>query len=289
MVKREPRDHVTDCYSCIVNKKGVGKKNRHKISCPSIPSAIRCVPHCEELPVPVFTVFSSCEDSDHDEGEHEGCKNEVVSESESFSDDANRLSAPGPFRQTELNDLVRDLGLSKKVAEILASRLQVKHLLDDSAKVSYFRKRDQSFVIFFSEQKQFVHCRDIPGLLWQLGLDSYIPTEWRLFLDSSKQNLKCVLLRNGDLCGGIPLGHSVHLRETYDDIKEVINLVKYHEHNWILCVDLKLVSFLLGQQRVFTKYPCHLCMWNSRDREKHWTQKERPVRETLEAGMPNIG
>jgi len=108
MVWREPRDHVTDCYSCIVNKKGVGKKNRHKISCPSIPSAIRSVPHCEELPVPVFSVFSSCEDSDHDAGEHEGYKNEMVSESES-SDDTSRLSAPEPFRQTQLNDLVRDL------------------------------------------------------------------------------------------------------------------------------------------------------------------------------------
>jgi len=41
----------------------------------------------------------------------------------------------------------------------------------------------------------------------------------------------------------------VHLRETYDDIKEVINLLKCHEHHWILCVDLKMVSFLLGQQR----------------------------------------
>jgi len=197
-------------------------------------------------------------------------------------------SAPKPFSQTELNDLVRDLGLSKTAAEILASRLQEKHLLDDSAKVAYFRKRDQPFVTSFSELKQCVYCHDIPALLWQLGVDSYISTEWRLFLDSSEQSLKCVLLHNGNLYGGIPLGHSLHLRETYDDIKEVINLLKYHEHNWILCVGLKMASFLLGQQRGFTKYPCHLCMWDSRDREKHWTQKERPVRETMEAGMPNI-
>jgi len=64
---------------------------------------------------------------------------------------------------------------------------------------------------------------------------------------------------------GIPLGHTVHLRETYDDIKEVINLLKYHQHNWILCVDLKVVSVLLGQRRGFTKYSCRLCMWDSRD------------------------
>ena len=101
----------------------------------------------------------------------------MVFESESFSDDTNRLSAPELFSQTELNDLVRDLGLSKKAEEIVASRLQVKHLLGDSAKVSYFQKRDQSFATFFSEQKQFVYCHDIPGLLRQLGVASYIPTK----------------------------------------------------------------------------------------------------------------
>ena len=160
----------------------------------------------------------------------------MVFESESFSDNTNRLSAPELFSQTELNDLVRDLGLSKKAEKIVASRLQVKHLLGDSAKVSYFQKRDQSFATFFSEQKQFVYCHDIPGLLRQLGVASYIPTKWRLFLDSFKQSLKCVLLHNGNLYGGVPVGHFVHLRETYDDIKAVINLLKYHEHNWILCI-----------------------------------------------------
>ena len=29
-------------------------------------------------------------------------------------------------------------------------------------------------------------------------------------------------------------------------------------------------------------------MWDSRDRENHWTQKEWPKRDTLKAGMPNV-
>ena len=137
----------------------------------------------------------------------------MVSKSAFFSDETNRLSAPKLFSQTEFNDLVCDLGLSKKAAEILASRLQDKHLHDDSAKVSYFRKRDQSFVTFFSEQKQFVYCHDIPGLLRQLDVASFIPNECRLYLDSANQSLKCVLLHNGNLYGGFPVGHSVHLRK----------------------------------------------------------------------------
>ena len=54
MVWWEPKDNVTDCSFCLVITKGIGKKNRHKISYPSIPSAIRPIPHCSELPFPVF-------------------------------------------------------------------------------------------------------------------------------------------------------------------------------------------------------------------------------------------
>ena len=76
--------------------------------------------------------------------------------------------------------------------------------------------------------------------------------------------------------------------EEHNDIKTVIDLLKYHEHNWTICVDLKMVNFLLGQQRGFRKYPCYLCMWDSLARERHWNQKEWPILKTLEAGMPNI-
>ena len=158
MVWLEPRDHVTNCYFCMVNTKGVDKKNPHKIFHPSILLPIRPVPHLKNFRSRFFSGFFSSADSNDDQREHEGCNNKMVFESESFSDDTNRLSAPELFRQTELNDLFCDLGLSKKAAEILAFTLQEKHLLNDSAKVSYFQKRDQSFVTFFSEKKQFVYC-----------------------------------------------------------------------------------------------------------------------------------
>ena len=37
---------------------------------------------------------------------------------------------------------------------------------------------------------------------------------------------------------------------------------------------------LLGQQSGFTKYPCFLCMWDSKDRAQHYT-KDCPMREEL--------
>ena len=294
MIWREPTNHVTDCYFCMVNTAGVGKKNRHKIVYPNISSAIRPAPHSEEVPVPVFKGLPSLNDKDigHDTDEEDSCDNELPEteweQPEECSSETESPPVPKPLHQTELNDLVRDLGLSKKAAELLASRLQGKNLFYHTVKVSYYRKRDQLFVTFFSEDRQFVYCHDIPGLLKELGVPHYDPTEWRLFLDSSKRSLKCVLLHNGNVYGAVPVGHSVHLREDYDDIRMVMDFLKYREHNWIICVDLKMVNFLLGQQKGFTKFPCYLCMWDSRARDRHWVQKDWPVRETLEAGMPNI-
>ena len=116
----------------------------------------------------------------------------------------------------------------------------------------------------------------------------YNPNDWRLFLDSSKGSLKYVLLHNGNVYAAVPVGHSVCLRKEHYDIKTVIGLLKYYEHNWIIFVDHKQVNFFLGQQRGFIKYPCFICRRDSRARDKHWNQKEWSLCETLEVGMPNI-
>ena len=55
----------------------------------------------------------------------------------------------------------------------------------------------------------------------------------------------------------------------------------------MICVDLKMVNFLLGQQSGYTKHPCFLCMWNSRTKEEHYTNKEWPSRE-LKVGEKNV-
>ena len=64
--------------------------------------------------------------------------------------------------------------------------------------------------------------------------------------------------------------------------------MNYTEHNWFICVDLKMVNFLLGQQIGYTKYPCFLCLWDSRDRKNHWTRKVWPTRVEMEVGVKNV-
>ena len=71
MVWREPKEHLTDCYFCLVNTKGIGKKHRLNISYPRIPSAIRPVLHSDEFPPPVFNGFVSSENEETEsEEEH---------------------------------------------------------------------------------------------------------------------------------------------------------------------------------------------------------------------------
>ena len=66
-----------------------------------------------------------------------------------------------------------------------------------------------------------------------------------------------------------PYWHSFCLCEEHGDVKRVIELLQYDKNNWIICVDFKMVCFLLGQQRGYTKYRCFLCMWDSRAPENH--------------------
>ncbi|KAL4709243.1 hypothetical protein ACJJTC_010543 [Scirpophaga incertulas] len=137
-------------------------------------------------------------------------------------------------------------------------------------------------------EDNFVFCHEVEKLMEKMGLPKYSPNDWRLFIDSSKRSLKCVLLHNGNKYGSIPIDHSTQMKEEYDTIALVLKKIKYYEHQWVICVDLKMVNFLLGQQSGYTKYPCFLCFWDSRDKKTHWVQKEWPKRENVVVGQKNV-
>jgi len=100
--------------------------------------------------------------------------------------------------------------------------------------------------------------------------------------------LKCVLLHNGNAFGSIPLGHSTTRKEKYSEIKFVLEKISYYEHNRIICADLKMVGFLLGLQCGYTKFPCFLCLWDSRARAQHWIKQDWPAREEFVPGEKNV-
>jgi hypothetical protein len=98
------------------------------------------------------------------------------------------------FDQNELNDLIRDLNLSKDSSELHASILKEKNVLQPGAKITFNRRREKDLLSFFTKDNNLVFCNDIGNLLKGTGLSEYNPSEWRLFIDSSKRSLKCVLL-----------------------------------------------------------------------------------------------
>ena len=139
MIWREPTNHVIDCYFCAIDLTGINRKNRRSLTYPDLDSARRPVAHCEEIPIPVFKEFPETSDD------------AFFSFSEDNYDEETPLNdcAPQPLSQNELNDLVHDLNLPKCSAELLASRLKEKNLLEDSVRISFYRNRHQEFLPFF--------------------------------------------------------------------------------------------------------------------------------------------
>ena len=278
MIWCEPANYFDDCHFCMTNLVGFNKKKRKNILYPSIPSATRLIPHCDENPVLVFKelfdilvlaaslaqdpVPQVSTESDSDPGSLDN-DNDIDYHESSIE--------PNRFNQDDLNDLIRDLNLEAKT------------------NVTFYRKRDAEFLPYFKQYEEIVVCNDIEPLPMELGIYYYDANSWRLFIDSSKRSLKCVLLHNTNEYASIPIDHSTKLKEKYEAIKQVLESIKYNQHNWKICVDLKMVSLLLGQQSSYPKHPCFLCMWDSCDKANHWVnKKDLEPRETLRAGEKNV-
>jgi hypothetical protein len=100
---------------------------------------------------------------------------------------------------------------------LLASRLKEKNILHPGKKVTFYRGREKDLLPCFTKDDNLVFCEDI-GNLKKIGLSEYNPSEWHLFINSSKHSLKCVLLNNGNRYGSIPTGHSARMKEEYKAI-----------------------------------------------------------------------
>ena len=118
-----------------------------------------------------------------------------------------RNSEPHFPSQQELDDLVRDMGLTKSNAELLTSKLKKWNLLDLSCQSSSSRKGHERFSRYFSMTGFLYFCSDVDNLFEEFGI-AHDPREWRLFIDRSSRCLKCILLHNGNQYPSIPIGHS---------------------------------------------------------------------------------
>lgn len=285
-----------NCYFCMTEIAGFTSSNRSKIIYANVSSAVKpqktvIVDETEalaEMEVEKEEVPMEEEEEEDEEEEEEIFRSENPKDKDFMPD--KETKDPETFSREELNDLIRDLNLPKDGAELLASRLKHKNLLAQKVTAYFYRNREEEFRKFFTkdDENSVVFCSNVKGLVDEFIPDTYKDDEWRLFIDSSTRSLKAVLLHISNILAPIPIAHSTKLKETYENLGIVLDKIKYSEHQWQICGDLKIATLLLGQQSGFTKYPCYLCLWDSRDRKNHYVKKEWPTRVQLNVGRHNV-
>ncbi|GBP91761.1 hypothetical protein EVAR_33151_1 [Eumeta japonica] len=123
-ISTEEVDQQDSTHSRVNFKRSIfciNHKSRNSVNYPNLQSAQRPIPHSDNLPVPQRPVNMD----------------DVTEESVSESSDSDPTFEPSTsnkephfITQNDLNDLVRDLDLSKRQAELLASRLHDWNLLE---------------------------------------------------------------------------------------------------------------------------------------------------------------
>jgi hypothetical protein len=155
---REHKNHYDDCYFCMVSVTGYNKKNKKGIKYPNLLSAIRPVPHGPDLPVP------SPPDNLSDESESsflQSATGEMYFEPHQYDKSIDK------FTESELNDLIRELQLTKEKSKLLGSRLRQKNMLASGVKFSWYRNREKEFRKYYTQEDKLVFCTDIRNLLHQ--------------------------------------------------------------------------------------------------------------------------
>jgi len=135
-------------------------KNKSKISYAVCKPAIKPIPHDPGLPVPQ----SPTEKEDTlsvDERASTGTESDedLVQSDPSFQHECASLL----INQERLNDLVRDLYLSKEKAEVLGPRLQQWNLLEPATTILSFRSRNENLARYYASAENICYCKDIHG------------------------------------------------------------------------------------------------------------------------------
>jgi len=116
-------------FLCLTNITRITFKSKHTVKYPDFPSAMRPVPHSEQLPAPkllenlAFSNANSNSDKDHKQQDRENFDCDWTFEGS--------CSSFEPYLLTEnnINDTVSDFNLSKKQANSLVPGLRGRNLL----------------------------------------------------------------------------------------------------------------------------------------------------------------
>lgn len=117
--------------------------------------------------------------------------------------------------------------------------------------------------------------------------------EWQFFIDSSCESPIAALVHSGNEKPSVPYwlvfkysvqfenirkcknacifvpfnfskGYSRSMKEDYESMKTLLEHVKYREHNWLICVDFKVINIIMRLSSGNIKHPHFLCTFDSR-------------------------
>lgn len=215
MIWIDPINHEENCYICktkVVYSKNMEESVRYA----SGSSAKLPVLHTDGIPVPVppgqcFSQIDCMEEESETEDLFENPAYQRHEREDPLyipdTEETHLLS------QGELNDLHRDLALTKQMSELLTSRLQEWKLLDPGVLVTATRERSEYLAKCFAMHNKICYCKNIEELFLAMK-EPFVSREWRLFIDGSKTSIKAVLLHNGNVKPSIPVAFPLHsLRE----------------------------------------------------------------------------
>lgn len=111
--------------------------------------------------------------------------------------DIQNIHEPVLFKQSDVDNLAKELRLDDKRKELLGSRLADHNVVDSQFRITAGRKRrnTQEFDEMFrtDEDTNITYCWNIRMLYLRMRVH-HNPSEWRLFIDGGKKSLKAVLL-----------------------------------------------------------------------------------------------
>uniref|UniRef100_A0A0L8I169 Uncharacterized protein n=1 Tax=Octopus bimaculoides TaxID=37653 RepID=A0A0L8I169_OCTBM len=128
------------------------------------------VPHADDFPFPTLPANKDLLPLSDEEMPSGGDSAKLISSEDNISvySGASGIE-PHWITQEDLNDLPRDLYLSKQQSELLASELKQWNLVKADVRITSFRTWNQDFASFFNMENRLFYCTTVSGLFTFLG------------------------------------------------------------------------------------------------------------------------
>lgn len=116
-----------------------------------------------------------------------------------------------------------------------------KKLLQPETRVSFHRDRDTEFRKYSSMDKtmSLAYCTNMNGLM----------------------NLRKIFINLNSVYAELQIVHSTVVKEQYGQMEEFLAEIKYADHKWDICGNLKILTSLcnsLGTQNIPSIYACRI-------------------------------